>query len=159
MNIALIIHSQTGNTLTIAQRLKQHLENDNHKVYLLHIKNKDDANTMKTPVDIITYGDLPSTEFDVVIYGGWVQAFGLCLGFSEYLQHHEPQKSQKVFTYVTQHFPYAWMGGNRALSQMKSILAKKNMQVYSFQVFNKTNKNLEQQIQTWIEKISRECQK
>jgi hypothetical protein len=151
MNIAIIIHSQTGNTLSVAQKLKTRLEEMNHQISLIHIKNSDQQSSYNQKPSLIVSGDNLNQVYDVVIFGGWVQAFSLCLGFSHYLKEMPTFKSNQTHIFVTHHFPFAWLGGNNAISQMKSILSKHNITVNSSKVFNWSRKNNTKEIELWIE--------
>lgn len=151
MNIAIIIHSQTGNTLSVAQKLRTRLEEMNHQISLIHVKNRDQQNTYNQKPSLVISGDELHQEYDVVIIGGWVQAFSLCLGFTHYLKEIPSLKSNQTHIFVTHHFPYAWLGGNNAISQMKSILSKHNITVNSSKVFNWSRKNNNEEIQRWVE--------
>ena len=151
MNIAIIAHSQTGNTLSVALKLKSRLEEMNHHISLVHIKNAEEQNTLNQEPSLIISGDELLQEYDVMIFAGWVQAFSLCLGFSSYLKKLPILKANQTHIYVTHHFPFAWMGGNHAISQMKSILNGHNITANTTKVFNWSNKKNSQQIQNWVD--------
>lgn len=151
MNIAIIAHSQTGNTLSVALKLKSRLEEMNHHISLVHIKNSEQQNAMNQEPSLIISGDELLQEYDVLIFAGWVQAFSLCLGFSSYLKKLPVLKANQTHIYVTHHFPFAWMGGNHAVSQMKSILNSHNITVDTTKVFNWSSKKNPEQIHDWVE--------
>jgi hypothetical protein len=151
MNIAIIAHSQTGNTLSVALKLKSRLEETNHHVSLVHIKNSEQQASLNQEPSLNITGDELLQEYDAMIFAGWVQAFSLCLGFSSYLKKLPVLKAKQAHIYVTHHFPFAWMGGNHAISQMKSILNSHNITVNSTKVFNWSNKKNTQQIDTWVD--------
>ena len=157
MHIGLIIYSQTGNTLHIAQRLQAKLNELGHHVSLTHIKSKNDENQFQEPFEMIIQGDPIQTKYDVVVFGAWVQAFNLCFGFRSFLNQLEEISAQQVHAYVTQHFPFPWMGGYQAISTMKKLLIKKSIKVHSTQVFNKMNKKMDTHVEQWITKIVKEC--
>ncbi|MBS3990570.1 MAG: flavodoxin family protein [Erysipelothrix sp.] len=151
MNISIIVHSQTGNTLSVAQKLKTRLEETGHFVSLSHIKDIDSKDTSNQQPGTIFLGDELPEKSDVLVLAGWVQAFSLCQGFSSFLNNWSTIKAHQTHVFVTHHFPYAWMGGNNAVSQIKSILSNQNITVSSSKVFNWSNKNNPKQIDLWVD--------
>jgi hypothetical protein len=53
-----------------------------------------------------------------------------------YLTQVASLQSKKVACLVTQFFPYPWMGGNRAINQMKKICESKGAVVFGSEVIN-----------------------
>lgn len=151
MNIAIIVHSQTGNTLSVAQKLRTRFEEKGHSVSLSHIKDSDSQDSSNQKPGAVFLGDELPQDSDVLIIAGWVQAFSLCQGLSNFLNTWPIIKTHQTHIFVTHHFPYAWMGGNNAISQMKSSLSKQNIVVNSAKVFNWSNKSNLNQIDSWVE--------
>jgi len=156
MNIGIIVHSQTGNTLHVANRLKEQLEKTGHHVTLSRMKTLGESNSIQNPDQVELDHLADAHGYDVIIFGGWVQAFNLCQGFSKYLHQLETLNAKEVHCFVTHHFPFAWMGGNHAISQMKKILRSKNVTVHSTVVFNWSRKNNLSLIDTWAETFSQQ---
>ena len=64
-------------------------------------------------------------------------------------------KGLKADLFVTQAFPYAWMGGNRAIRQMKAICEKKGAQIDNTAVINWRSKKRNANIREAIERLSK----
>ncbi len=155
MNIGIILHSQTGNTYSVGQKLQEKLKTNGHNVTILRMKTINHTGPNQKDIQL-TY--MPEVNgFDGLVFGGWIQAFGLCPGLSMYLKQLPVLHDKKVTCFVTQHFPYKWMGGRNGLSKMKNILSAKGTIVIASGIINwsKTNKR-DEQIEELTEKISRQ---
>lgn len=115
MKIGIIVYSQTGNTLLVSERLENRLKNKNHEVTVEKIQVENE----KAPTKLVYSPNLQ--QYDVVILGAPVQAFGLAPAMKTYLQQMESLENKKVFIFVTQHFKKAWLGGNGALKKMNQL--------------------------------------
>jgi flavodoxin len=153
MKFGFIVHSQSGNTLSVAKKLIDQLKYKGHEVFLIHIKSEDVNKSMQHPEALITVYEDNFTEVDVLIVGAWTQAFSLCRGMDYYCKHHLNVNSKETHVYVTHHFPYEWMGGTHAIKQLSNILKTKQHSIVSSKVFNWSRKNKDQQIQHWVESL------
>ncbi|MCK5129380.1 MAG: hypothetical protein KAQ68_05995 [Clostridiales bacterium] len=127
MNIGMIIHSETGHTEYVAERLLKELKDKGYNVS--YIKLKTEASAPKEPKKIV---DNPSLkEFDTIIFCSHVEAFSLAGAMKAYLKGIEDISTKKVICMITQQFPFPWMGGNNALKQMKALIAQKGGSVIS----------------------------
>ncbi len=155
MNIGVILHSQSGNTYAVGQKLMDKLVADGHHVTLSRIKtlNDSDKNQKMTQLDC-----LPETSgYDALIFGGWVQAFGLCPGMTMYLGQLASIEDMKTTCFLTQHFPYPWMGGRNAMSKMTRILSSKGANVVASGIINWSRKgNRDNQIDTLVTNLCRQ---
>jgi NAD(P)H dehydrogenase (quinone) len=153
MKFGFIIHSQSGNTLSVAKKLIDQLKYNGHEVYLTHIKSKDVNTSMQHPEALITVSEESFSEVDVLIVGGWVQAFSLCRGLGYYCQHQLNVKAKDTHIFVTHHFPFEWLGGTHAIKQLSSILITQKHSIRSSKVFNWSRKNNDEQVQDWVESL------
>jgi hypothetical protein len=152
MKFGFLIHSQSGNTLSIAHRLSDVLTQKGHEVFVTHIKSRDVNRSMQFPQEIEIVQDNLPEEVDVLFVGGWVQAFSLCRGLQYYLNHFNV-RSNEINLFLTHHFPYEWMGGTNAMKQLKRLVLKANVKVVDDVIFNWSRKNNQNKIQEWIEKV------
>ena len=153
MKIGIIVHSQTGHTLLVGERIREKLQSDGHEVSLMRMQNLENEEA-KNPTDV-HLDSLPETAgFDALIFGAWVQAFTLCPGFSNYLEQIPDIDSENVSCFLTQQFRYKWMGGNRAMAKMKASLKAKGAVANSAAIINWSNKKREQQIEGVAERFS-----
>ena len=56
-------------------------------------------------------------------------------------------EGKSVACLTTQHFPYAWMGGNRAIRQMKGLVTAAGATVRGSGMINWSRKTRDEQIQ------------
>ena len=151
MKIGIIIHSHTGNTLQVGERIKEKLIKDGHDVTLEQVVavNEDPNSTLK--VELKNSPDI--SEYEYVILGAPVRAFSLSPVMKQYLLQLSNIKDKKVSCFVTEQLPKAWMGGNRTVKQMKKIILLKEALVINTGVVNWSNKNKEEQIMDMINKF------
>jgi hypothetical protein len=74
---------------------------------------------------------------------------------SQYLNNFESLQGKKVACFVTQFFPYPWMGGNNAIKQMSGLCEKKGAIISGTGVVNWKNKRRENMIEDVVEKFSK----
>jgi len=152
MKIGIISHSHTGNTLSVAQKLKETLEENGNLVNLEQVA----AVNQDTSAKNIQLKSAPDTEgYDALIFGAPVWAFSLSPVMKVYLSQLTSLKGKKVSCFVTQQFPYAWMGGNRAISEFKKACELKGAVVSETGIVNWSNKQREKKTNEVIEKLSK----
>lgn len=152
MKIGIIIYSNTGNTLSVAQRIKDNLISAGHTVNLEHVTAMNNNPNTQAGKQL---KNSPDTEpYDTLIFGAPVWAFSLSSIMQAYLSQLTALNGKKISCFVTQSFPHAWMGGNRAIRQMKKICETKGAEVFESGVINWSNKERENQIIKLIEKMT-----
>ncbi|MCD8574627.1 MAG: hypothetical protein LRY28_03915 [Erysipelotrichaceae bacterium] len=153
MKIGFIVHSQSGNTLSVAQKLMDQLKLQGHDVMLTHIKDEDVNVSMQHPERFIKVVDEVTSYVDVLFIGGWVQAFILCRGLNHYINHQLNIQAKETHLFLTHHFPFEWMGGTNAMKQLtKHVIAKEHV-IKTTKIFNWSRKNNQQHIDQWIESM------
>lgn len=152
MKIGIIVHSKTGNTLSVAQRLEEKLLTGGHTVKLEQIIATDEQPTDKNKVEFRSKPDLAA--YDVLFIGAPVWAFSLSTIMTAYLMQGESLEGKKVGCFVTQQFPYAWLGGNRSVNQMKKLCVSKGAEVVATEIINWSSKKREEKIIDTVERLS-----
>jgi menaquinone-dependent protoporphyrinogen IX oxidase len=152
MKTGILIHSKTGNTLNVAEKIMTKLKADGHSASIERIIA---ANDEETDINKIQLTNIPNiSDYDFVIFGGPVRAFSLSPVLQAYLLKCESLHWKKINCFVTQHFPYPWMGGNRAIEQMKKLCESKDAKVINTAIINMKNKNCDKMIAEAVEKLS-----
>ena len=119
MKIGVIVHSRTGNTLSVAKKLEEKLSSAGHEVTLEHLRTVGPVSARGQDVQ---FESVPSTEgYDALIFGSPVQAFSLAPGMDAYMQRLSSLQGIKVGLLVTEAFPFKWLGGNRAVRKLTSL--------------------------------------
>jgi len=137
MNIAIFVYSHTGNTLSAANRLKEHLEKSGNKVTLASIKAVDE-NPNVTKVVLTQIPD--PKPYDRLILATPVHGFQVPAVMKAYVNQMPVLKDKPVSLFVTHAFPFAWMGGKPAIKMLKDLLAPKQVSVKATAIINSSKK-------------------
>ena len=120
MNIGIVIHSNTGNTEYVANKIKEVLKKKDHNI---DYKKLQLVSYKKSDTKIKEMPDLSS--YDAIIFGSHVEAFSLEAVIKAYLDKIEDISGKKVVCLTTQGLPFKWMGANNALKQMSALVKAK----------------------------------
>jgi len=127
MSIGIVVYSWTGNTLSVAESLKEKLSDAGHSVTLEKVTVVGERERGSREFELGTRPDV--TGYDAVIFGAAVEAFSLSPVLKAYLEQVDSLEGKTVGCLVTQQFPYPWLGGNRAIRQMKKLVKAKGATV------------------------------
>ena len=142
MKIGIIIHSHTGNTLSVGEKLREVWGNEGHEVTLERVRaeNEEPSEALKTEL-----AEAPEiSPYDVVVFGAPVRGFSLSPVMKKYLQQIESLKGKEVFCFVTQQLKSPIFGGNHSLGQMKQLCLSKGERVSKSGIVNWSNKKREE---------------
>ncbi len=117
MKIGLVIYSETGNTLSVAEKIKTKLSGYGHEVVLEQIQISG-----KTPARPGTFKLTGAPDVDVyegLVFGAPVQAFTLSPVMKAYLSQLPELEGKKVALFVTKGLPQLWLGGTGSIKIMK----------------------------------------
>jgi flavorubredoxin len=152
VNIGIIVHSETGNTLSVARKLEEKLVAAGHSVTLEHLKIIGEARPGR---DDFSYETLPDTgEYDALVFASPAQAFQLAVGMGAYLKQVPALQGKQVGLLVTEAFPWPWLGGNRAIRQMTAVCEEKGATVSASGIVNWMNRRREQMIVDVTDRLS-----
>lgn len=156
MVIGVLVHSLTGNTLSVAEELQKKLLAGGHKVELKKLEPEGGEDKNEIDITRIHFNPAPGISgYDKVILAAPVRGFSVSPVLAAYLSRIDSMKGLKVDLFVTQAFPYAWMGGNRAIRQMKAICEKKGAQIENTAVINWRSKKRNANIHEVIERLGK----
>jgi flavodoxin len=151
MKIGIIVHSQTGHTYEVAQKIEENLLAAGHTVEIEQIRLAGGQQTPNKDSKIENPPD--ATAFDAVIFGAPVQAFALSKVMQMYLEQIPSLQDKKIALFVTKGLPFNWTGGSRAIGQMKKICQAKGGIVYGTEIVV-WSKNRDKQITELVQKFS-----
>lgn len=156
MKVGILIHSYTGNTYSVAEKIKDKLVKEGHSVDLKKLEPVGGENVNEIDISKITFDPLPEVSgYDVIILGAPVRAFSMSPVLSAYLRNIPSLKEQKVELFVTQSLPHSWMGGKHAISQMKKLCLAKGAKVVKTGIINWKNKKREAILQEVVEELGK----
>lgn len=118
MKVGIIIYSQTGNTLEVAEKIAHELRVRKVNVEIEKIEVDEKSIPRKNPFNITKSPDI--SKYDVVILGSLVEGFSLSPVMKKYIESIESFESKDIYCYVTHFFPFSWLGGKSAMKQMRS---------------------------------------
>lgn len=148
MKIGIIVHSFSGNTYSVAEKMKGVFEEKGHSVEVVRL-NVIDENPNSFDVRIEEFPDVQG--YDLVIFGGPVRAFSISPALKFYLNSLPDLEGKKAGCFVTQQLPYKWMGANRTIRQISGILKQKNAQVLKTGAASWSEKKKEQSISALLD--------
>ena len=153
MNIGIILYSETGNTYSVSQKLKEKIVKTGHSVNIERLKV---IGKVHPSTKDVKFESLPDIEpYDALVFGSPVQAFSLSSAMTAYLSQIKSLLDKKVAFLVTQFFPFPWLGGNRTIGQMKKICESKGATICGAAVVNWSKPSREKQIAEMVEKLSK----
>lgn len=153
MKVGIIVHSHTGNTLSVAQRLKEALSAAGHSVSVERVTAVDENPNAAMNVKLKTIPD--ASAYDVLIFGAPVRGFALSPVMKEYLARIPALQGKKVGCFVTESFPHPSMGGNQAIAQFKKACELKGANVFETGVVNWSMGQREKKITILLEKLGK----
>ncbi len=131
MNVIIIVHSKTGTTKKFAERIASKLQQDGHNTNLIQIETDVPINTgsvRKCAKFSIT--NLPDiTNYDTILLGGPVWGFSASPVIIECINALGDFQGKKVLPFVTQGFPFKFMGGKQGIALMSQYAADKKATV------------------------------
>ena len=149
--VGIVVYSQTGNTLSVAERVQQEIERRGHRCDLLRPQIEGDDRPGRkhyeftSPPDVVVY--------DSLIFAAPVHGFSLATPMGSYMRQVATLQGKLVSLFVTHQFPYAWMGGNRAVSQMRAHVAARGGIIGETGVVSWSNRKREQEIARLVQRI------
>jgi flavodoxin len=146
MKNGIVIYSKTGNTRSVAERLAQGMHSEIFEIRAV----SDDPNILIP--ELIVKPDV--SAFEHLVFASPVHGFSVSKIMEAYLKQLKDLDGKTVDLFITHHFPFAWMGGNRALKQMKLIIEAKKGIVGKLTSVNWTSKKREQVIEELIKTYS-----
>lgn len=150
MKVALVIHSYTGNTMSIADKIGAALVRKGHDVSLFPLKAKNENPNQIKGVELES---IPSLKgFDHVIFGAPTRGMDLSIVMQLYLKTLE-ESHQSASVYVTHFFPFQWMGGSQSIKKFIKLSDKK-LDIQKTGIVNWKNKKRDKDIQCLVYRLS-----
>jgi flavodoxin len=123
MKIGIIVHSQTNNTYSVAQKLQEKLSENGNEVEIKRVKMVGGDKPGSKDIQIENPPEV--SLYDALIFGAPVHAFSLAPAMKVYLEQIPSLQNKKIALFVTKSLRFEWTGGTRAIGQMKKICQSK----------------------------------
>jgi len=148
MNIGLIVYSQTGNTLAVAERLQRQFRAQGHDASLQQLQVVVGSGKQIRGVRVVELPDLGG--YQALVLCSPVQGFSLAPAMKAYLSQAKLASGLPVALLMTQHFPYPWMGGKQAMAQFQQACRQHGAVIKGEMIVNWSNSRREQQIRDGV---------
>ncbi len=149
MKIGIVVFSHTGNTLRAAGALESELLERGHDPEILRLEVPADYKPGEAAVELEGIPDISGC--DGLVFASPVHAFSLSAVMREYLGRAEIPPGTRKAALITQHLPFAWLGGNRALRQLEAACGGS---LNGGAIVNWSRSNRERQIEEAAAKIA-----
>jgi len=139
MTIGIIVHSKTGHTLQVAEKLQASLSKAGRPAALVRIEDRPDFDS-----------------FETLVLGSHTEGFALAAEMAAYLNS-LPSKAldhKNAALLITHSFPLHAMGGNQAMAGLKGIAEKHGAKVICEEIIDWSRPGRDKQIETAIERIA-----
>ncbi len=152
MNIGLIVYSDTGNTLSVAEKLTEQLKANGHKAILHRLAQKAGYRPGQTLTGFV---ELPPLDrYEALVFAAPVNAFSLCLPMKDYFGKVGTLGGRRTALLVTEFFPFAWMGGKQAVAWMRRTCAEKGGDVRAGAIVNWARADRARRIESAVNEIA-----
>lgn len=153
MKVGIVVYSQTGNTLSVAEKLRDKLAARGHGVSLERL-----SPTLADPKDLksFRFDSLPDLSgYEAVVLAAPVQGFSLCRAMAAYLRELPDLSGRLVACFATKQLNSAWTGGSKALASMSEAAEAKGGRVCAAGFVCWKSRQREKDIEDLTEKLAK----
>ena len=143
MKIGIMLYSQTGNALSVAEKLQAKLEEAGHST---HIERLAGADAPQAAVDLAQYEGL--------IFASPVQAFSMARPMANFLAGLPTLEGKPCAAYVTKSIPNDWTGGNKAVRQIRQAVESHGGKFAGHGIIAWNSKTREEDIAALVERFA-----
>ena len=161
MKIGIVVHSMTGNTSLVAERIKNRLDQEGHELSLERLAIIGGEDQTQSDLDKISIEPLKTNmeELDLLILGGPVRGFQASPAMKALLGRLEGLEGKDTMIFVTHAFPFNWMGGNSAIKQLRNMCTEKGANILFTGIIDWKNSKREVQIDSLAAGVARKASK
>jgi menaquinone-dependent protoporphyrinogen IX oxidase len=138
VRIGIIVFSRTGNTLSVAEKIREACAGGGHDVSVEQIRIEGGRPTVNQPPKLTETPDL--SRYEAVYLGSPVEGFSVSAVMKAYLSQIPRLDKMKAGVFVTEQFPKPWLGGNQAIRQMRALCREKGLDVWADGIVNWSSK-------------------
>lgn len=152
MKVGIVVFSQTGHTLSVAERLVEELKAKGHDAAIARVEQVETKPNSPEPIKLKTAPDVQM--YDAVIFASPVQAFSLARVMALYLSGVSDLTGKKVACFVTQGLKMSWMGGNRAIRKIRAACREKGAEIRGSGIVHWSSDARKSQIADVVKRLS-----
>jgi flavodoxin len=155
MKIGIVVHSFSGNTMSVAERLAQSLSEKGYEADILRLQVTGGANRNQQDIGKIALQPIPDMKgFDNLIVAGPVRGFQASPVIRKFFDEVNDIEGKNVAMFVTHAFPYSFFGGKSAIGQMERMCREKGAKVGFTGIIDWGSGKREKQIETLVKNIT-----
>ncbi len=124
MKVAIIVHSKTGNTMKLAQKIESLLHERNYKVGLFDLQTDVSLHPGIKEFQITNLPDL--SQYDIILAGAPVWAFRASPLIVKAIATVTGIEGKIFVPFVTMHFPFPNLLGGSVLNKMRALSLKRS---------------------------------
>jgi flavodoxin len=152
MNIGILVHSKTGNTLSVVKLLEERLRKSGHSVIIERIVPDNEDQPDKSKVRLVSSPSV--SKFDSIILAGPVHGFSPTPAIVRWIEGSDDLSGRKIPLVITQQLPFPFLGGNRTVRKITDLLQKKGASVPVSSIVSWGNGKRQMLIDDAVTKIS-----
>lgn len=154
MKVGIVIHSQTGNTASLASKIAEALREKGHEAEVHLLRPVGVVKPSSKNIEFRRNPDL--SEYDTILFGCPVWAFNASNVMIAYLNSLSMLKGKKVLPFVT-HGVFKFMGAKQAISRLSGLLDMMADEVLEgemmFRFFTENKKRTQETVNSIISKL------
>ena len=144
MNIGILVYSYTGNTMNVAEKIKQKIESNGDTAAIERVTAINGDPNGGQPIEL---KDIPNIQkYDKLVVGAPINGLSLCKAIKKYLNNHATFKNKEVNCFVTEHFKHSFMGGRQGIKQMLRIITSRGGSVQNTAIVHWSSPDRDAQI-------------
>ncbi len=147
MKTAIIVYSETGHTLSVAEKLKEKIVSTGHEATLFRLGSNAERTIVTNVPDI--------ADFDKLVLAMPVQGFMPAAPMSMFVRQAELLKGKSVSVFVTHFFRPDCFGGRQAIQQLTAAIVAKGGNVQETGIISWRNRNREARIADVLDRFSK----
>ncbi|MBI9104794.1 MAG: flavodoxin family protein [Spirochaetales bacterium] len=152
MKIGIMVCSQTGNTLSVVEAIKEKLNSRGLEAVIEKVEPQGEAGPGSRNIQLKSAPDV--TDYDKLIFAGPVNAFSLAPAMKLYMSNLPTLEGKDVALLVTKGLKFNWTGGNKAIAQMKKYCTDRRADIAGTGIIVWSSKTLKEDIEFIASEIS-----
>ncbi|MBE0636680.1 flavodoxin [Candidatus Bipolaricaulota bacterium] len=120
--------------MKVCEKLKERLDGEGHFVQIEQVTVAGGRTPQSKAFELERRPGIET--YDGIVFASYVEAFLLCRDMGSYLKQVGSLQGKQIACLVTQQFPYPWMGGSRAIKQMKALCQSKGAELRASGIVN-----------------------
>lgn len=152
MKVGIMVYSHTGNTLSVALKLQEALNEKGHTATIERVVPVESKPQAKGKTALQNAPDV--TPYDALIFASPVYGFALAPTMLLYLSQISSLADKKVACFVTMNFKFKWLGGNHSVRQITAACKEKGADVLKSGIVSWESKSRDEEIAAVVSRLT-----